>query len=380
MRRRRVSQKPFLEAPFMVIWELASPSKSDWGSLKSKLDEQEHRENLSTKEKMELLDQIREFGELKLIFSGGDLFQEKDFLELVSYAINIGLKVSVRPSLTNSVTKKSLKDLQQAGINCFSVDILGPNKEIHDAINGAGSFDLAIKTINYVIRLGIPLQINTALSTENFSYMKQIAEKIKLYPLVLWNVSFSLVDKETLPSACDCELLYQWLYDYSKTVPFDIKTTSGQQFHRVIIQNKRRENKISGNYIHFKDALLKGVDGIRGGIERAPYGINDGKGMLFISHLGDIYPSSMLPIKLGDIRKDSLKDIYKHSSVLKKIKNADLLKDKCGLCEYRNICGGSRARAFLVTGDYLAADPYCIYTPPRLYKEARRHQTIEIHD
>lgn len=379
MRRRRVSQKPFLEAPFMIIWELACPPKTDWGSSQDEDQTNMRKKILSLEEKKEIIDQIRDFGEIKLIFSGGDLFKEKDFLELVSYASSKGLKVSARPTLTSSITKKSLIDFQQAGAY-IAIDLHGPDKDSHDNINGSGSFDLTMKTINYVVNLGIPLQINTALSTKNYEFIKPLADKIRLYPLVLWNIALILASEKEIPSASDCELLYQWLYDYSKTVPFDIKTTSGQQFHRVIIQNKRRENKISGNYIHFRDALLNGIDGVKGGIERAPYGINDGKGMLFISYDGYVYPSSMLPIKIGHVREDSLQDIYRDASILKKIKNADLLKGKCGLCEYRNVCGGSRARAYLLTGDYLEADPNCLYSPPKLYKEEKRNQSIIIHE
>lgn len=363
----------------MIIWELASPPETDWGALQVDQSNEEVTRELSMREKMSIIDDISEFGKLKLVFSGGDLFRQRGFFDLVSYATTKGLKVSVRPSVSNSVTKKSLRNLQQAGVDCYCVDLHGPNRELHDAIAGTESFDLSMNIIKHVIELGIPLQINTAVSTRNCSEIKRIAEKLKLFPVVLWNLAFTLVNEDELPSAADCELMFQWLYDFSKTVPFDIKTTSGQHFNRVIIQNKRRENKIAGNYIHFADALLKGVDGPKGGVERAPYAVNDGKGMLFISESGFVYPSSMFPVKIGDVRQDSLQEIYRRSHILKKLKNPDLLKDKCGYCEYRNVCGGSRARALLLTKDYLASDPSCIYTPKNRNEKEKGHKKLAVH-
>lgn len=373
-RRKRVSQKPFLAAPFLVVWELLRPPKTDWGALQAEHNIEER--NFSIAEKKAIVDKICDLGCLKLVLSGGDLFNEEDLLELVSYAKQKGLQVAIRPNITRKIEMEELLALQEAGVYCLSINLDGPIEEVHDKMNFDGSFTLTKKLISNVIEAGIPLQLNTSLSLKNAPYFKDIANKVKLYPVLLWNVVMTLVNEDDLLSASECELIYQWLYDYSKTASFDIKTTSGQQFHRVIIQNKRRENKISGNYIHFRDALLKGQSGVKGGIERAPYGINDGKGMLFISSAGNIYPSSMLPIKIGHIDDDNLVDIYQNNQVLKKIKDSDSLKGKCGICEFRNICGGSRARVYLVTGDYMAADPYCFYKPSKYYKT----ESIVIHD
>lgn len=375
-RRRRVSQKPFLESPFMIVWQLKRPSEPDWSCLQTEDVNEESPPEFSLKEKIRIIDEISKFGPLKLVFSGGDLFRQADFLELVSYATTNGLKVFVRPSITNSITKKALRDLQQAGVTCFCIDLHGATKELHNSMAGTESYDMVIDVINQVVELGIPLQINTFVSPRNHNEIRKIAEKIKLYPLVLWNLVLSVAKTEEQLSACDCELLFQWLYDFSKTVPFDIKTTSGQHFNRVIIQNKRRESKIAGNYIHFADALLRGTEGPKGGMERAPYSVNDGKGMLFISESGNVYPSAMFPVNIGHVREHSLQKIYRESLLLKKLKNSDLLKDKCGVCEYRNVCGGNRARAYFLTGNYLASDPSCIYTPTKIYQVDKQDNNL----
>lgn len=374
--RKRASQKPFLKAPFMIIWELISPPRTDWGALQDKTTRSMLQKKLTLEERKSVVDQIREFGQLKLIFSGGDLFAEEGFLELVSYATEVGLVVSVRPTIKKVIPLEVLEELKEAGVRNFSVDMHSTEQKIHDTMASPGSYKVSWETIENVIESRIPLQINTGLTTTTYPHIKKLGRKLQSYPLVLWNIAISLVEEDKIPSASQCELLYQWLYDFSKDARFDIKTTSGQQFHRVIIQNKRRENQISGSYIHYRDALLNGLSGVAGGIERAPYGINDGRGMMFISHHNDVYPSSMLPIKIGNVLESKLSYIYRNSPVLKKIHDAELLKGKCGLCEFRNICGGSRARAYLLTGDYLAADPHCLYKTLEAYKE----ESLIIHD
>ncbi len=92
-------------------------------------------------------------------------------------------------------------------------------------------------------------------------------------------------------------------------------------------------------------------------------GINDGKGLVFISQTGEIYPSGFLPVAAGNVRRDSLTDVYRHSPLFRTLRNTDELHGKCGQCEFRNLCGGSRSRSYALTGDFLAEDPKCVYQP-----------------
>ena len=166
-------------------------------------------------------------------------------------------------------------------------------------------------------------------------------------------------------SPAEHEKVFRWLYELSKRVPFDIKTTAGQHYRRVVIQQKMRENRGKSDHdnIFYEDALNEGKTGSIDGLGRAPKGVNDGNGFVFISHIGDVYPSGLLPVKAGNVRTTPLAEIYRESEIFKNLRNPDKYKGKCGVCEFRHVCGGSRSRAYNVTGDYMESEPYCVYIP-----------------
>lgn len=159
------------------------------------------------------------------------------------------------------------------------------------------------------------------------------------------------------------EKVFRWLYELSKRVSYDIKTTAAQHYRRVVLQQKMKEQKIEKGHICYEDTMTMDQNRIRGGLKRAPKGVNDGNGFIFVSHTGDVFPSGLLPIKVGNIRENRLDHIYRTSPVLNELRNPDFYKGKCGMCEYRQICGGSRSRAYAMTGDYLASEPFCTYVP-----------------
>jgi len=171
----------------------------------------------------------------------------------------------------------------------------------------------------------------------------------------LWSVFFLVATGRASASqdlsAEEYEEVFRFLYDLSKTAPFDIKTTEAQHYRRYAAQQKKAEGQ-SG----------QGASPPSGVIQRQA-GINDGKGFVFISHTGEIYPSGFLPVSAGNIRRDSLVEVYRNSPLFRTLRNPDNLQGKCGDCEFRNLCGGSRSRSFALMGDYLAEDPKCIYQP-----------------
>ena len=197
-----------------------------------------------------------------------------------------------------------------------------------------------------------------------------MASLIEKLDCVLWSVFFLVptgrgLEKDMI-SPAEHEKVFLWLYQLSKRVSFDIKTTAAQHYRRVVIQQKKREMKqqMENEGIQYLDALTKrGLTGSIDGLGRAPKGVNDGNGFIFISHIGDVYPSGLLPILVGNVREQHLADIYRESPVLQNLRNPDLYKGKCGVCEYRNVCGGSRSRAYAVTGDYMESEPFCVYVP-----------------
>lgn len=165
-------------------------------------------------------------------------------------------------------------------------------------------------------------------------------------------------------SPAEHEKVFIWLYQLSQRVKFDIKTTAGQHYRRVVIQQKMREARDQNGEIDYLDAMTRqGLTGSIDGLGRAPKGVNDGNGFVFISHTGNVFPSGLLPVKAGNIREQPLADIYRYSPIFTSLRNPDQYKGKCGVCEFRHVCGGSRSRAYAMTGDYLESEPFCVYIP-----------------
>ncbi len=182
---------------------------------------------------------------------------------------------------------------------------------------------------------------------------------------VQWSVFFLVPTGrgrvEDMVSAADHERLFNWLYELSHEAPFDVKSTAAPAYRRVAIQRAREERvdgaegatgPLAGAGYRFQD-----------GLDRPGQGVNDGKGFAFISRLGDVFPSGFLPLSAGNVREQPLTEIYRNAPLFRDLRDADKLKGRCGACEFRTVCGGSRARAWALTGDYLAEDPSCVYEP-----------------
>lgn len=361
------------ENPFIVIWELTRACELK--CLHCRAEAQHHRDprELNFEEGKKLIDQIHDMGNPVLVFTGGDPLTREDVYDLADYAIKKGVRVSMTPSATPKVTKEAIRKAKEVGLSRWAFSIDGPNAEIHDRFRGtSGSFDLTMNAIKYLHELEIPIQINTTISRYNVDYLDEMAELMEKLECVLWSVFFLVPTgrgKETdMISPVEHEHVFRWLYDLSKRASFDIKTTAAQHYRRVVIQQKMREKNEMDQKIKYEDALMKGATGQIDGLGRAPKGVNDGNGFVFISHIGDVYPSGLLPINAGNVREKALADIYRNSPVFQSLRNPDGFKGKCGVCEYRQVCGGSRSRAYAMTGDYLESEPFCVYIPQALRK------------
>ncbi|HLR81233.1 MAG TPA: TIGR04053 family radical SAM/SPASM domain-containing protein [Bacillota bacterium] len=364
--------------PFIVIWELTRACELK--CLHCRAEAQYHRNplELTFEEGKQLIDDIYEMDNPLLVFTGGDPLMRPDVFDIAEYAIQKGVRVSMTPSATPNVTKEAMQKAKDIGLARWAFSIDGHCKEVHDYFRGtSGSFDLTMTAIEYLHELDMPLQINTVISKYNYPFLDEMAEMVERLDCVLWSVFFLVPTgrgKESdMISPAEHERVLRWLYQLSKRVPFDIKTTAAQHYRRVVIQQKMRENvsKSDAEHIFYEDALMNGKTGQIDGLGRAPKGVNDGNGFVFISHIGDVYPSGLLPIKAGNVRQTPLATIYRESEVFKNLRNPDLYKGKCGVCEFRHVCGGSRSRAYNVTGDYMESEPYCVYIPRALRKKKR---------
>lgn len=357
--------------PYIVIWEVTRACQLKCIHCRADAQLAPDVNELSHTEGFQLIDQIYEMNNPLLVFTGGDCMMREDLYELAEYAVNKGMRVSMTPSATANVTKENMQRAKEVGLSRWGFSLDGPTPDIHDHFRGTpGSFDLTLEKINYLNELEMPLQINTVISKYNVAHLEQMAELIKDIGAIMWYIFLLVPTGRGQLDAClspaEHEKVFTWLYELGKIAPFDIKTTAAQHYRRVVLQQKVKEQKLDRDTIRYEDTITNDAASVIDGLKRAPKGVNDGNGFIFVSHTGDVFPSGLLPIKVGNIRETSLQEIYRESPILQELRNPDLYKGKCGVCEYRFVCGGSRSRTYAVTGDYLESEPFCVYIPTAL--------------
>ncbi|MDQ0216430.1 radical SAM protein [Oikeobacillus pervagus] len=369
--------RDYHQDPFIVIWELTRACQLKCIHCRAEAQYRRDPRELTFEEGKVLIDQIADMDSPLLVFTGGDPLMRPDVFDLARYAVEKNIRVSMTPSATPNVTKEAIQQGKEAGLSRWAFSLDGPTAEIHDHFRGtSGSFDLTLERIHWLHELDMPVQINTVISKYNIDALDQMAKLVEELGCELWSVFFLVPTgrgkENDMVSPVEHEKVMRWLYEVSKKVPFDIKTTAAQHYRRVVIQQKMRESKNMEQQIHYEMALQEGKTGRIDGLGRAPKGVNDGNGFVFISHIGDVFPSGLLPIKGGNVRDESLASIYRDSPIFKELRNPDSYKGKCGVCEFRNVCGGSRSRAYALTGDYLESEPACVYIPKAMRKEKKK--------
>ncbi|MEH7443940.1 TIGR04053 family radical SAM/SPASM domain-containing protein [Bacillus sp. JJ1122] len=366
----------FNKNPYIVIWEVTRACQLKCVHCRADAQNKPDPKELSSEEGFKLIDQIYEMNNPMLVFTGGDCMMREDLFELADYAVKKGMRVSITPSATDNVTKERMLRAKEVGLSRWAFSLDGPNPTIHDHFRGTpGSFDLTIEKVKYLNELNMPLQLNTVISQYNFEYLEEMAELMKDLKVVMWYIFLLVPTGRGQVDACltptEHEKVFRWLYELSKTAPFDIKTTAAQHYRRVVFQQKAREKAVDRSEIRYEDTLTKDMASIIDGLKRAPKGVNDGNGFVFVSHTGDVMPSGLLPIVGGNVRDKSLAEIYRESPIFKDLRTPDNYKAKCGVCEFRYVCGGSRSRTYAVTGDYMGSEPYCVYIPEAIRKKEK---------
>jgi radical SAM protein with 4Fe4S-binding SPASM domain len=263
------------------------------------------------------------------------------------------VRTSLTPSTTPLLVRKAIFDLKASGLMRLALSLDGSTAELHDGFRGvAGSYQRTLDAVEWCHEAGLPVQINTTVSQRNFADINNMIELLKSLRVFLWSVFFLVptgrAQQRDLLSPEKHEQVFAKLYSTSKRVKFHIKTTEGQHYRRYVLQQKAKEPNSRS-----EDNL----------IATAPNGVNDGKGFAFVSHVGEVYPSGFLPVSAGNVLWEPLADIYQCSSLFRALRDSSQLKGKCGGCDFKDLCGGSRARAYAVTGDPLAEEPCCAYMP-----------------
>jgi radical SAM protein len=363
LHNERMVHADFNKAPFTIAWEVTRACA--FACVHCRADAQHARDprELDTEEAKKLIDRLADFGSPILIFTGGDPMMRRDLFELIAYATQKGLRCSLTPTATALPTIERLQKAHEAGIRRIALSLDAPDAATHDEFRQVeGSWQRTMDILRNAHAAGLSVQVNTTVSKHNYQRLHEMVPFIQEVGAVQWSVFFLVPTgralAEKMISAEEHEQIFHWLYDLSKTAPFDIKATAAPMYRRVAIERRRLEQD-SGTPVTFQGAGFQYADGLN----RPTRGVNDGNGFLFISHIGEIQPSGFLPITAGDVRTDDVVEVYRHSQLFIDLRDPDKLKGRCHICEYRDVCGGQRGRAYGVTGDYLETDPACLYIP-----------------
>jgi radical SAM protein len=345
----------FDQSPMLVIWEVTQACDLACVHCRASAQSERHSKELTTEQGYRLLDEIRSFGEPLMVFTGGDPLKRPDLYDLARYAVKIGLRTNVTPSATPLLTAEAIEKFKDAGVSRMAISLDGPDAESHDHFRGVpGTFDRAMFALRHARDIGLDTQLQTTVTKRNLPRLAEFAEIASEVRTKMWSLFFLIVTGRALEdddlTAEGYEKVFEFMYELSKTAPYGIKTTEAMHYRRYVAQRIKAEHGITQN------------DNAKGVAWRTA-GVSDGKGFVFVSHTGEIFPSGFLPVTGGNVLEDSLTDIYRNSELFKTLRDTSQRGGKCGLCEYQKVCGGSRSRAFAFTGDYLAEDPRCVYQP-----------------
>ncbi len=314
-----------------------------------------HTGELNTDEAFRLLDQIADVGRAIVILTGGEPLLRKDIFEVAAYGSRKGLRMVMAPNGT-LLTEEVAHRLVDCGIKRVSISLDGATAKVHDRFRKVeGAFEGALRGVEMARRAGLDFQINTTITKTNLDQIPAIHQLAARLGAVAHHI-FLLVPtgrgKYIVDSAIDAaeyEQTLNWFYDQRDKTSMELKATCAPHYYRILRQRARKEGKTVSFKTHGLDAVTRGCLG--------------GIGFCFVSHRGDVQPCGFLSVNCGNVRQRSFADIWRNAEVFATLRDYDKLKGKCGICEYKQVCGGCRARAFEATGDFLSEEPLCSYIP-----------------
>ncbi len=350
---------PFVHAhaPRNVYWEMTIACDLACRHCRANAIACRDTAELDTEQGKALIRGVKELGSM-LIMTGGDPVKRSDLFELIDYARSLHVPVGITPATTPLLTREMVLAFAEHGVAALGISIDGGTKQTHDDFRGVeGTLERAFDALRWAREAQLPVQINTAVTKQTLPELPHLYARLRdeAYPPVKrWSL-FLLVPTgrgaaADMPSPEQVEELFGWSYVTSHEAPFHVSTVEAPQYRRYYIQKRLAEG------LDLDRVMQEG--------RRMGFGVRDGNGVIFVSHKGEVYPAGFLPYPLlGNVKDSSLPDIYRSAPALATLRDMDQLSGKCGRCEYRWICGGSRARAYGMTGDQMASDPACLYQP-----------------
>ncbi|HYM76395.1 MAG TPA: radical SAM protein [Candidatus Dormibacteraeota bacterium] len=312
------------------------------------------RQQFSTAEAFHLIEEVAGMHVPLLALTGGDPLLRPDLFPIIEFASQRSVRTSLTLLPTPTLDPGVIPELKACGLVRVAFWLHGSTPAVNDAHWGiAGLHRRTLEMIGACHEIQLPVQINTIVGRRNFHDVDPMIDLLTRLDIVLWNVFFFVPanreESAAMLSAEEHEQVFAKLYAASKRVHFQIKTTEGPHYQRYLLQQRVRESR----------GRLSQAEVIAG----APRGVNDSRGLIFINYHGEAYPSRFLPLSAGNVTAESLSHVYGTSPLFVSLRDSSRLHGKCGRCPVRSICGGSRARAYVMTGDLFASDPCCAYEP-----------------
>ena len=319
------------KTPLLVIWETTRTSALSSLGGRVSCQSGSHSLELNTAEAEKLISNVADLRPPIFTFAGSDPLKRSDIYQLIESAAYRQLHPALSAEATALITSEAVLKLKKAGLSRLSLSLDGPTQEVQDELSGVrGSFSQTMAAMSWADRCLLPTQVNTNVSRRNVNELEDILHVISSFRLAMWNLIFQIPASEgegsDLLSSVECEQVFARIYRMSQKVQFKIKTTEAQHYRRYVLQQRARTRGKFG-----ESDFGEGIPGI--------LPINEAKGLVFISHTGDVYPSPFLRLSAGNVRDASLADIYRNSELFQKLRDSENLEGKCGDCEYRESAG-----------------------------------------
>jgi radical SAM protein with 4Fe4S-binding SPASM domain len=320
-------------------------------------------DDLGYGESCRVIDEIAEYAPLILVLSGGEPLWRRDVFDLAQRARRKGLRVALATNGT-LVDEAMAERIKASGIERVSVSLDGVEAGVHDGFRGvSGAFDAAVRGLQLLKGLGVPTQINSTVTKHNAAQLPEmvaLAERLgvvafHLFLLVPVGCGLTIAEEQAVQGA-EAERILTWFYQRSTETAMELKATCAPHYYRIV-----REQRAQSRRVGVPLAPLQ-----THGMHAMTKGCLAGSGVCFISHLGEVYPCGYLPVSAGNLRDEPFREIWEHARIFESLRGGDALEGKCGVCEFQNVCSGCRARAYGVTGNYLAEEPTCIYQPSQI--------------
>ncbi|WP_048602443.1 radical SAM/SPASM domain-containing protein [Rubeoparvulum massiliense] len=344
--------------PRLIFWELTEGCNLKCKHCRATAQPQRNKDELSTEEAYEIINQIAEHYHPILVLTGGEPLYRPDIFEIASYAKKKGLTIALASNGT-LITPEIAQHIRDVGFDRVAISIDGACAATHDSFRGIpGAFEAALRGARNLTNVGVPFQFNTTITKNDVNELEEIvqlslregAAALHLFMLVPVGCGVQIADEMMLP-ADEYERVLRWFYEQSQIHNLEIKATCAPHYYRIMRQvAKERGEKITFE-THGMSAVTKGCLA--------------GTAVAFISHKGEVRPCGYMPLTAGDLKEQDFHTIWTESELFATLRDPNKLEGKCGVCEYINVCSGCRARALAETGNVVASEPYCIYQPKR---------------